>query len=121
MSSISLRTSIEELTLFTATDDYHLPSPKAFLTPGVQVTSHLRQLYRPREEWALLDAFIKPGVAMKAGDFERRFGEVRELLKRLAKESPEDSELLIKADRILKSNQQALQSLNHYRNALIGA
>ena len=125
MTTVSLRSGIEQMSVFTAADDHHLPNPQPFLNPGVKVTSHLHQLYQPRSEWALLESFIKPELEnqllFQPVEFERRFREIRKLFKDMAQQSPEDRELVSRADAILAKNQQSLRCLTGFRCALIGA
>ncbi|MEJ2044102.1 MAG: hypothetical protein P8X74_14865 [Reinekea sp.] len=125
MSVISLRTGIEQMSVFTAEEDRHLPKPQPFLNPGVKVTSHLRQLYRQKAEWSLLETFVKPELGshllFQTAEFDRCFREVRKLFMRLAEQSPEDRELVARADAILAKNQKNLRCLAEFRHALIGA
>lgn len=125
MSSISLNTNIETLSLYNAADERPLPSRKTFTPAGGQVVSHLRQLYSKSEEFSILDVFVKPRVScetlLSPANFERQYEEVRTLFQNLAQESPENRELFSQAEKILQDNQANIRCLNKYRNSLIGA
>ncbi|OZG72682.1 hypothetical protein BTA51_14225 [Hahella sp. CCB-MM4] len=125
MTNISLRSNIEALSLYNAENERQLPSRKKFTPAGGQVVSHLKQLYSKSDESSLLETFVKPRISsdslLSPADFERQYGEVRNVFKQLAVQSPENRDLFDKAEKILRDNQEDIRCLNQYRNALIEA